>query len=451
MYCPKCGQQNGDYAVFCVRCGNPLQTTGPIRPPGPQQAYSPQSSYMNYPPSAPKKHSKGLLIGLIAGGSVLVAATIVLVILLTGGVSVVGVWYSEEFCEVLKFKDNGDIYGYTANGNFRGEFEYDKRKGDGVVTVDGEDHAFTADMDEITFEDNLGVYIRAENDFDIDSFIEDTAVAALPTETAVVPTTAPTPQPTPIQTVQTVTEQTMTLTLGFGERTGTYTGEIADGLPNGYGVFTSSTDDIVWVYEGTWVSGHLIGQGTKVWEDGYSEGGWYENDRLNGEGWESWYGVVQYEGGYLEGVHHGQGTLYNQHGEIIYSGSFYHDFISENMQDRNARVGAFKDQSVVCTTAELYSACESEISIRAQITGEIFDIYYYPESSPTYCEILIYENGVWDQDHIIQVFYTLSEGEALPTNEQTVTIWGTTEYLYSYTTMDGDYLTVPLLEAWSVE
>jgi hypothetical protein len=39
----------------------------------------------------------------------------------------------------------------------------------------------------------------------------------------------------------------------------------------------------------------------------------------------------------------------------------------------------------------------------------------------------------------------------VPVEGQTVTVWGTTEYLYSYTTMDGDYLTVPLLEAWSVE
>jgi hypothetical protein len=58
---------------------------------------------------------------------------------------------------------------------------------------------------------------------------------------------------------------------------------------------------------------------------------------------------------------------------------------------------------------------------------------------------------VRDTKHIIRVNYIMSEGAPRIEDEQTVTVWGTTEYLYSYTSVEDEYLTVPLLEAWSVE
>ena len=458
MFCPKCRQQNVDNAAFCVRCGYPLQTANPVQPVTPPQAgyppqtgYPPQGAYMSYPPPPPKKRGNGLLIGLLIGGTVLIAAAAVLILLLTGGTPVTGVWYSNTLVNVLEFKENDKFYITTAYDTFKGTYEYDKGSGKGVLTYDGEEYEFTVEKDTLVLDD-ISKYKRADADFDIDAFLEDNAVVVLPTESAVIPTPELTTEPTPIQAVETVNEQTMTLSFAFGDRTGTYSGEIVDSLPNGYGTYTTENlDGTIWTYEGAWVSGHFSGQGTSVWEDGFSAGGQYENDYLNGEGWESWYGVVQYEGGYLDGAYHGQGTYYNCHGEIVYSGTFYYGIIRESAQDRSDRVGAFKDQSVPCTMDELYSACDNELSIRAEVSGEIFWILYSPESSPTYCRMLIYVDGVCDQDHIIEVNYELSEGEALPVEGQTVTVWGTTEYLYSYTTYDGDYLTVPLLQAWSVE
>ena len=100
---------------------------------------------------------------------------------------------------------------------------------------------------------------------------------------------------------------------------------------------------------------------------------------------------------------------------------------------------------------ELYQACDSQISVRALITGTVFDVYEYYEDEQYYGDFLMYEQGVGNTDRIVRVSYRLSEGELPITDGQNVTVWGTSEYLYSYTTNDNEYLTVPMIEAWSVE
>ena len=79
MFCQKCGQQNIDQNAFCSNCGNVLQT---VNTPQPQNMYvPPQGQYsppQNFLPKKPKKSRKGLIIGLIIGGVVLIAAAVVL-------------------------------------------------------------------------------------------------------------------------------------------------------------------------------------------------------------------------------------------------------------------------------------------------------------------------------------------------------------------------------------
>jgi len=355
----------------------------------PQGQYSPPQNFL---PKKPKKSRKGLIIGLIVGGGVLIAAAVVLVILLMGGTPVVGVWYSDSLEEALEFKETGKVYIYSVTDKYRGKYEYDKKSGEGVVEIDDEEYSFTVDKEEIIFEDK-SAYKRADEDFDIKQFIEE-LVVSLPPEPAETTTPEPTEAEIPEPTSEKVADKALTLTFSFGKCTGIYTGELMGGLPDGYGKFVSAdSDGDGWSYEGQWAAGHLFGQGTTVWEDGFSNGGWYENDLLNGEGWESWYGVLQYEGGYLDSEYNGQGTYYNYYSEIIYSGAFNSGIIQESVQDRLARIDSFKDQSTPSTVAELYSACEYEVSICAQVTGEIFQIFYYPESTPPYCEIRIYETA----------------------------------------------------------
>jgi hypothetical protein len=73
----------------------------------------------------------------------------------------------------------------------------------------------------------------------------------------------------------------MTIQFSFGERTGQYKGDIVDGVPHGYGEFTSETESgIGWTYKGEWKDGHLNGEGKTIWDNGNKEIGIYENDQI---------------------------------------------------------------------------------------------------------------------------------------------------------------------------
>ena len=85
------------------------------------------------------------------------------------------------------------------------------------------------------------------------------------------------------------------------------------------------------------------------------------------------------------------------------------------------------------------------------MTGKVLQVYEYDEDAQYYCDFLMYEQGVEDIGRIVQVYYRLSEGEPKVQEGQTVTVWGTTEYLYSYTSVEDDYITCPQMEAWAVE
>ena len=53
------------------------------------------------------------------------------------------------------------------------------------------------------------------------------------------------------------------------QRTGTYTGEVVDGIPNGTGRFdTQNEEGTSWYYDGEFVNGVFQGQGTCVFNAG---------------------------------------------------------------------------------------------------------------------------------------------------------------------------------------
>ena len=74
----------------------------------------------------------------------------------------------------------------------------------------------------------------------------------------------------------------MTLHLSYGDRTGTYSGEVNDeGIPHGIGKFSSQNPEgVKWVYEGNFVNGHFEGEGKTTWEDGEIEIGTYKDDTI---------------------------------------------------------------------------------------------------------------------------------------------------------------------------
>ncbi|MGI6173524.1 MAG: Ada metal-binding domain-containing protein [Christensenellales bacterium] len=59
-------------------------------------------------------------------------------------------------------------------------------------------------------------------------------------------------------------------------RAGLYTGEIQDGIPSGYGLFTAVNDEgVSWHYIGFWRDGLMHGEGATYWDTGYVERGIY--------------------------------------------------------------------------------------------------------------------------------------------------------------------------------
>ncbi len=458
MFCTQCGHIIPDTETICQNCNHPLTVKATVAP----DSVRPQefSLLPENPALTPKKSRIGLVVGIVAGVLLLAGAAV-----LSGcfpssdndrddtGDSVEGIWVNEDKGEILRFRTSGRVTFYNAFDELRGEYEYDAKTEEGVLTLDDEDYDFTVDDDELDVDD-MGIFDKEDDDFDIEGFIEEIAESTTVEQTETDPTMPPTvetvEQSTETQqTTMTVTDQTLTLTFSFGERTGTYTGTLVDGLPHGSGSYTAyNSDGVAWTYHGQWEQGHCTGEGTTIWEDGHVEGGIYSNDMLNGQGYSAYQDRLIHEGEYLNGEFHNQGTLYNySSGEIIYTGSFNSGYIKETAENRLARVGAFKDQSIPSSVNELYDACASNTSIRSEISGTVFYVWQDDE----YVYFQIYDNGVESRDTVISFEYYLSEGETVPYEGQSVTVWGTTEYLESYTTEDGTEMTVPMIMAWNVE
>jgi hypothetical protein len=157
MFCTKCGAQNSDGAAFCVNCGNNLQASG-AQGQQPQMQYTQPQSYAPqpnaytarqsaYPGYSQQKNKKGLMIGLISGGVVLLAGIIVLIVVLTGGNAsgngILGTWYEQSgFAGTLNFKAGGDVDMEVMGQTITGEYTFDQKAGSGELTVLGQTGEF---------------------------------------------------------------------------------------------------------------------------------------------------------------------------------------------------------------------------------------------------------------------------------------------------------------------
>lgn len=249
---------------------------------------------------------------------------------------------------------------------------------------------------------------------------------------------------------ESVKNQEITLDLSFGEKTGTYTGQLVKGLPQGTGAFTvSDEDEVAWTYEGEWEQGHFKGSGETIWEDGFSQEGNYENDLLNGLGQEYLDGNLLYEGNYTDNRYDGEGTLYNYYGEVIYEGDFDMGYYNETLVQRKARLDPFKAQTAELSYAEIFENAQNQTGKKVKMTGRIYYIYENYENQQYFCDFIMDVND--DPNQMVQVYYRLNAGEKPFTEGQMVTVWGTVEYLYTDTYDDGQEYTIPNVEAWSVE
>ena len=158
-----------------------------------------------------------------------------------------------------------------------------------------------------------------------------------------------TPTATPTSGTTTATDKQMTLDFAFGQMTGTYTGSLLNGLPSGSGKFTTTNDtDVQWTYAGNWKDGHLQGDGTTTWNDGWSESGTYTDDYLVvGESF--WNTKLLYRGTYSKEKYNGQGTTYDEVGNVIFKGEFKNGYLVENEEDRITRADMIAPEDMEIT------------------------------------------------------------------------------------------------------
>lgn len=80
-----------------------------------------------------------------------------------------------------------------------------------------------------------------------------------------------------IALAESVTQMNYELTIDDQTRIGKYTGNIENGVPDGYGIFvTTNPNGFSWHYIGDWQDGVMHGEGATYWEDGSLEIGSYE-------------------------------------------------------------------------------------------------------------------------------------------------------------------------------
>jgi len=73
----------------------------------------------------------------------------------------------------------------------------------------------------------------------------------------------------------------VTISFIFGDRTGVFNGTLQDGVPTGFGSFTTTgMDGVKWSYTGFFEDGHFNGSGETTWETGARREGTYKNSSL---------------------------------------------------------------------------------------------------------------------------------------------------------------------------
>ncbi len=217
MFCQNCGFNNEKDSKFCLKCGTPLLIPQES-PEKHNQFYQAEAQPVQPAAPKPKKKRKGLIIGLVSGGVVLLAALAAGYFVFFAGAAVTGEWYSQQQGIVLSFNDGGIVEQIGLAGSYEGEYEYNKGKGKGVITVSGGEDEFTVKGDELTVEatDKDYIFTRAEEKFDSEEFFEECFLGAWSNEELV-------------QVIEIKKRGNLSLFTVSGETEGEYEYDVCDG------------------------------------------------------------------------------------------------------------------------------------------------------------------------------------------------------------------------------
>ena len=228
----------------------------------------------------------------------------------------------------------------------------------------------------------------------------------------------------------------------------------------------AKTITIVWAIIGFFImtfivialggSGGATGGGIFLWS--------YVNYRMLKSGWEDEIdrdqsrtyvtlndaqGQTHYEGYVQDGCYEGKGTLFNTHGEVIYSGLFSGGRMDETAEARDNRINSFKTtctatpMQVVVRNAQLHTGLHVRLSghVSSTLGGE-----YAGE-----CLFRMYYENVKQSDTVIRVRYHLGRGESVVPAGADVIVWGSLDEMVPSGMAGSDETLVPFVSAWYVE
>ncbi len=257
------------------------------------------------------------------------------------------------------------------------------------------------------------------------------------------PTPILTPEPTPIPTPKVEHVENMEYSImlpDVGERSGKYTGETLDGVPDGHGKFeTQNAEGVKWFYTGLWKNGEWNGAGSTVWSSGQEEGGIYKNYLLNGEGWVKFSSGRKLSGTYKDGKLNGNGSFLSKEGIQVISCTFKNGRPQRSSEDIEDEVKNLKKKSSNPRFPEYAKNPNKYQGDLVTIVGKVGWISYEePETGGI--EGVIYVNGKWDNK--VYFIYYLSENEPRIIENERIELWGILDGLTSPDTMSE---TIPVV------
>ena len=236
-----------------------------------------------------------------------------------------------------------------------------------------------------------------------------------------------------------VENQKLTLKFDFGSREGTYTGEMKNDLPNGNGRFdTKNKEGVKWYYDGEWVDGTMEGQGMQCWEEleQKDEGTYKNNHLINGKSYT--HGLLKYEGDLKDDRYNGQGKLYGVNKEIIYEGKF--------VNGKPKDMEKFKEK---CNTIPYKKIAKKEkdyFNEPVKFSGEVVQVEEGEDNTATY-RVSLDEFA----EEVVMGSYTRGKDEERILEGEKVTLYGTSDGLYTYESVLGQNITIPYINILSIE
>lgn len=222
---------------------------------------------------------------------------------------------------------------------------------------------------------------------------------------------------------------------------GAYTGEVENGVPEGYGEFRANID-AGWSYEGAWHNGLMHGEGVQTYPHSVFQGTFSEG-KMNGEFDVYADTTLRYRGGIYDGKLNGQGTLFTATGTLIYEGAFIDDMLDESAGNRTVRGEAFaadcQDMSPTLYDSVMAAGGDAP-NTRVHVSGSPIGM---SEQNASGTIILAHMDNA---NYPVALSYRYGIDEPKVAGASKIDAWGVVSGVFSYDEQDGFTSICPLVE-----